>query len=72
MCKLSDNGIQKIGNELKYRDPPNDPKLIALNVANNNITDVGAEYIAAILRTNRYDCQIFLKILLISPCAKKF
>ncbi|XP_018393694.1 PREDICTED: uncharacterized protein LOC108772621 [Cyphomyrmex costatus] len=53
MCKLSDNGIRKIANELKYRDPPNDPKLIALNVANNDITDIGAEYIAAMLRTNR-------------------
>ncbi|XP_018362504.1 PREDICTED: leucine-rich repeat-containing protein 71-like [Trachymyrmex cornetzi] len=53
MCKLSDNGIQKIANELKYRDPPNDPKLIALNVADNNITDIGAEYIAEMLRTNR-------------------
>ncbi|KYN29832.1 Leucine-rich repeat-containing protein C10orf92 like protein [Trachymyrmex cornetzi] len=54
MCKLSDNGIQKIANELKYRDPPNDPKLIALNVADNNITDIGAEYIAEMLRTNRF------------------
>ncbi|TGZ46614.1 Leucine-rich repeat-containing protein [Temnothorax longispinosus] len=53
MCKLSDNGIQKIANELRYRDPPNNPKLIALNVADNDITDIGAEYIAAMLRTNR-------------------
>ncbi|XP_025074870.1 ribonuclease inhibitor-like [Pogonomyrmex barbatus] len=53
MCKLSDNGIQKIANELKYRDPPDDPKLIALNMADNDITDHGAEYLAAMLRTNR-------------------
>jgi len=53
MCKLSDKGIQKIMDELKYRDSPNDPKLIALNVADNDITDVGAKYIAAMLRTNR-------------------
>ncbi|KYN42299.1 Leucine-rich repeat-containing protein C10orf92 like protein [Trachymyrmex septentrionalis] len=53
MCKLSDNGMQKIANELKYRDPPNVPKLIALNVADNDITDIGAEYIAEMLRTNR-------------------
>ncbi|EGI65824.1 Leucine-rich repeat-containing protein C10orf92-like protein [Acromyrmex echinatior] len=53
MCKLSDNGIQKIANELKYQDPPNEPKLIALNVADNDITDIGAEYIAEMLRTNR-------------------
>lgn len=53
MCKLSDKGIQKIADELKYRDPPNDPKLIALNVADNDITDIGAEYIAEMLRTNR-------------------
>ncbi|XP_011701644.1 PREDICTED: uncharacterized protein LOC105458209 isoform X2 [Wasmannia auropunctata] len=53
MCRLSDNGIQKIANELRYRDPPDNPKLIALNVADNDITDVGAEYIAAMLRTNR-------------------
>ncbi|KAL6434360.1 hypothetical protein ACFW04_006050 [Cataglyphis niger] len=53
MCKLSDKGLQKIADELKYRDPPNDPKLIALNVADNDITDIGAGYIAAMLRTNR-------------------
>ncbi|KAG5334764.1 LRC71 protein, partial [Acromyrmex charruanus] len=53
MCKLSDNGIQKIANELKYQDPPNEPKLIALNVADNDITDIGVEYIAEMLRTNR-------------------
>ncbi|XP_018044533.1 PREDICTED: leucine-rich repeat-containing protein 71-like [Atta colombica] len=53
MCKLSDNGIQKITNELKYQDPPNDPKLIALNVADNDITNTGAKYIAEMLRTNR-------------------
>ncbi|GAB1863712.1 LRC71 protein [Camponotus japonicus] len=53
MCKLSDKGIQKIMDELKYRDSPNHPKLIALNVADNDITDVGAKYIAAMLRTNR-------------------
>lgn len=53
MCNLSDKGVQKIVDELKYRDSPNDPKLIALNVADNDITDVGAKYIAAMLRTNR-------------------
>ncbi|KYQ48751.1 hypothetical protein ALC60_12257 [Trachymyrmex zeteki] len=61
MCKLSDNGIQKISNELKYRDPPNDPKLIALNVADNDITDIGAEYIAEMLRTNRWTVEILKK-----------
>lgn len=65
MCKLSDNGIQKIVNELKYRDPPDDPKLIALNVADNDITDIGADYIAAMLRTNRLcSCKTFLRILI--------
>lgn len=65
MCKLSDNGIQKIANELRYRDPPNDPKLIALNVADNDITDIGAEHIAAMLRTNRLRSrQTFLRILI--------
>ncbi|KAG5315383.1 LRC71 protein, partial [Pseudoatta argentina] len=53
MCKLSDNGIQNIANELKYQDPPNEPKLIAFNVADNDITDIGVEYIAEMLRTNR-------------------
>jgi len=53
MCKLSDNGIEKIANELMYQDPPDDPKLIALNVADNGITDIGAAYIATMLRTNR-------------------
>ena len=62
MCKLSDNGIQKITNELKYQDPPNDPKLIALNVADNDITNTGAKYIAEMLRTNRLcSFQIFLR-----------
>ncbi|XP_067211615.1 uncharacterized protein [Linepithema humile] len=53
MCKLSDNGMQKIANELRYWDPPNNPKLVALNIAGNDITDIGAKYIAAMLRTNR-------------------
>ncbi|CAL1679907.1 unnamed protein product [Lasius platythorax] len=53
MCKLSDKGVQKIADELKYWDLPNNPKLIALNMADNDITDIGAEYIAAMLRTNR-------------------
>lgn len=64
MCKLSDNGIQKIANELQYRDPPDDPKLIALNMADNDITDIGAEYIAVMLRTNRLCSQTFLRILI--------
>lgn len=75
MCKLSDNGIQKIANELKYRDPPDDPKLIALNVADNDITDIGADYIAAMLRTNRLcSCKIFLRILIwedVNPFLRK-
>lgn len=53
MCKLSDKGIQKIVDELKFWDLPNNSKLIALNVADNDITDIGAKYIAAMLRTNR-------------------
>lgn len=53
MCKLSDNGVRKIANELAYQDPPKDPKLIALNVSDNDITDVGAGHIGAMLRTNR-------------------
>lgn len=57
MCNLSDDGIEKIANELKYRDSPNYPKLIALNVAENQITDVGATYVAEMLRTNRYICS---------------
>ncbi|XP_024947624.1 leucine-rich repeat-containing protein 71-like isoform X2 [Cephus cinctus] len=52
-CKISDEGIQKITKELEYRDPPDNPKLIALNLANNNISQSGAEYIALMLRTNR-------------------
>ncbi|XP_024874398.1 uncharacterized protein LOC112456219 [Temnothorax curvispinosus] len=75
MCKLSDNGIQKIANELRYRDPPNNPKLIALNVADNDITDIGAEYIAAMLRTNRScSCQTFFRILIcrdVNPSLRK-
>ncbi|KAG7189141.1 hypothetical protein KM043_008709 [Ampulex compressa] len=53
LCHITDNGIRKIANELKYQDPPRVPKLIALNLAHNKITKIGAKYIASMLRTNR-------------------
>lgn len=53
MCKLSDNGVRMIANELTYENPPNDPRLISLNVADNDITNIGAGHIAVMLRTNR-------------------
>ncbi|KAK1122443.1 hypothetical protein K0M31_009664 [Melipona bicolor] len=53
LCKISDDGAKKIANELRYRDPPNNPKLIILNLANNHITKDGAGHIGEMLRTNR-------------------
>ena len=45
--------MKKIAHELRYRDPPNNPKLIILNLANNHITKDGAGHIGEMLRTNR-------------------
>ncbi|KAF3424759.1 hypothetical protein E2986_14101 [Frieseomelitta varia] len=53
LCKISDDGVKKIAHELRYRDPPNSPKLIILNLANNHITKDGAGHIGEMLRTNR-------------------
>ncbi|XP_076765525.1 uncharacterized protein LOC143432635 [Xylocopa sonorina] len=53
LCKITDEGVKKIANELRYRDPPNDPKLTILNLANNHVTTNGAVYVAKMLRTNR-------------------
>lgn len=80
MCELSDNGLQKIANELIYRDPPNDPKLLALNVADNRVTDAGAGHVAAMLRTNRLRGKVFsnnfleflIKETYVCTCARVF
>ncbi|KAI4490441.1 hypothetical protein M0804_003385 [Polistes exclamans] len=53
LCKITDEGVKKIADELQYADPPNEPKLLALNLSNNRIGDRGAEEIARMLRTNR-------------------
>lgn len=45
--------MKKIASELQYRDPPYDPHLIILNLANNHITKNGAIHIGKMLRTNR-------------------
>ncbi|XP_047369367.1 uncharacterized protein LOC124956937 isoform X1 [Vespa velutina] len=52
-CKITDEGVKKIADELQYADPPNEPKLLALNLANNRIGDSGALEIGRMLRTNR-------------------
>nr|XP_033323378.1 leucine-rich repeat-containing protein 71-like [Megalopta genalis]XP_033323379.1 leucine-rich repeat-containing protein 71-like [Megalopta genalis] len=52
-CKISDEGVKKIANELRYRDPPNDPKLISLSLSNNRVTCEGAAHLGSMLRTNR-------------------
>ncbi|XP_035732020.1 leucine-rich repeat-containing protein 71-like [Vespa mandarinia] len=52
-CKITDEGVKKIADELQYADPPNEPKLLALNLANNRIGDPGALEIGRMLRTNR-------------------
>ncbi|XP_076679578.1 uncharacterized protein LOC143374912 [Andrena cerasifolii] len=53
LCEISDNGMKKIANELQYRDPPDNPKLMILNLSNNRVTKGGASHIANMLRTNR-------------------
>ncbi|XP_076180121.1 uncharacterized protein LOC143153132 [Ptiloglossa arizonensis] len=53
LCQISDDGMKKIANELRYRDPPDEPKLIILNLANNHITTNGAAHVGCMLRTNR-------------------
>ncbi|XP_053995491.1 uncharacterized protein LOC128885457 [Hylaeus anthracinus] len=53
LCEISDDGMMKIANELRYQDPPNNPKLIILNLANNYITKNGAACIGCMLRSNR-------------------
>ncbi|KAL2725950.1 leucine-rich repeat-containing protein 71-like [Vespula maculifrons] len=52
-CKITDEGVKKIAEELQYADPPNEPKLLALNLGNNRIGDLGALEIGRMLRTNR-------------------
>ncbi|KAL2718036.1 leucine-rich repeat-containing protein 71-like [Vespula squamosa] len=52
-CKITDEGVKKIAEELQYADPPNGPKLLALNLGNNRIGDLGALEIGRMLRTNR-------------------
>ncbi|CAK9820170.1 hypothetical protein ANTQUA_LOCUS10510 [Anthophora quadrimaculata] len=53
LCKITDEGVKKITNELRYQDPPNSSKLVILSLANNHITKDGASHIAQMLRTNR-------------------
>ncbi|KAK2584815.1 hypothetical protein KPH14_007128 [Odynerus spinipes] len=53
LCKITDEGVKKIMQELQYADPPNEPRLLTLNLANNHISDRGAAEIARMLRTNR-------------------
>ncbi|XP_066587678.1 leucine-rich repeat-containing protein 71-like [Prorops nasuta] len=53
LCRISDDGIKKIAEKLKFRDPPENPKLIGLNLSFNCITRIGCEYLAGMLRTNR-------------------
>ncbi|XP_076544266.1 uncharacterized protein LOC117603488 [Osmia lignaria lignaria] len=61
LCKISDDGVKRIMNELKYQDAPNEPKLSILNLANNHITKDGALHIGSMLRTNRsLKCLVLL------------
>ncbi|KAI4504739.1 hypothetical protein M0802_000289 [Mischocyttarus mexicanus] len=53
LCQITDEGAKKIANELEYADPPNEPKLLALNLSNNRIGNHGAAEIGRMLRTNR-------------------
>ncbi|XP_017766512.1 PREDICTED: leucine-rich repeat-containing protein 71-like [Eufriesea mexicana] len=53
LCKITDTGVEKIARELQYRDPPNNPKLLILNLANNHVTKDGAVHLGQMLRTNR-------------------
>lgn len=53
-CDISDVGLEKIANELRYREEGEFPHLIGLNLANNCITDAGAKHLADMLHTNRF------------------
>ncbi|CAK9812501.1 hypothetical protein ANTPLA_LOCUS7420 [Anthophora plagiata] len=53
LCKITDEGVKMIANELRYQDPPNTSKLVILSLANNHITKDGAFHIGQMLRTNR-------------------
>ncbi|XP_017788723.1 PREDICTED: leucine-rich repeat-containing protein 71-like [Habropoda laboriosa] len=53
LCNITDEGVEKIAKELRYQDPPNNPKLIILNLAHNHVTKDGAFHVARMLRTNR-------------------
>lgn len=54
-CNMLDKSTEKLMHVLHFHDPPNTPILVSLNLANNGITDVGAGFIARMLRTNRYN-----------------
>ncbi|XP_022837096.1 leucine-rich repeat-containing protein 71-like [Spodoptera litura] len=50
-CNVNDATLQLIASELLRMNPT--PKLCALNLATNQITDVGAKCLAEVLRSNR-------------------
>ncbi|KAJ2948252.1 hypothetical protein O0L34_g7480 [Tuta absoluta] len=50
-CKLDDDGIGRICSKLEYALPPKG--LSVLNLSTNRLTDIGAQHIANMLRTNR-------------------
>ncbi|XP_068624612.1 leucine-rich repeat-containing protein 71-like [Battus philenor] len=58
-CKLDDNGVQNIANKLTYPNPAS-RSLYLLNLTSNRITDVGAKYLADVLRSNR--CLTYLNL----------
>ncbi|XP_046586134.1 leucine-rich repeat-containing protein 71-like [Neodiprion lecontei] len=53
MCEINDDGVAKIASNLSYHDEPCTSTLIVLNLANNTISQIGAEKIGNMLRTNR-------------------
>lgn len=58
-CTINDDVVKTIVDQLK--DPRSaSQKLSALNLSSNRITDIGAKYVADMLRTNRQLCYLNL------------
>ncbi|XP_046737130.1 uncharacterized protein LOC124405905 [Diprion similis] len=53
ICEINDDGVAKIASNLSHHDESCTSSLIVLNLANNTISQIGAEKIGNMLRTNR-------------------
>ncbi|XP_023288630.1 leucine-rich repeat-containing protein 71 [Orussus abietinus] len=53
LCEIADKGVEKISRELEYAKNADCSTIVSLDLSNNGITEIGAQYIGAMLRTNR-------------------